>query len=88
MPGTQNVPFVLIQFNGGIMTTFIGQEGEYQIHNSRFICQAKVNLEGESLPNRVVHLTTESIENLEDRRSVKLILSEIEWDDIAYSMMG
>lgn len=70
------------------MTTFIGQEGEYQIHNSRFICQAKLNLEGESLPNRIVHLTIESIENLEDRRNVKNKLSEIEWSDIAYSMMG
>lgn len=70
------------------MTIFIGQDGEYQIHNSRFISQAKLNLEGESMPNRVVHLTTDSIENLEDRKSVKLKLSEIEWSDIAYSMMG
>lgn len=70
------------------MTTFIGQEGEYQIHNSSLIYQTKLNLEGEVSSNNIVHLTTESIENLDDRKSVNFKLSEIEWNDIAYSMMG
>ena len=69
------------------MTTFIGQEGEYQIHNSSLIYQTRLNLEGEVSSKNIIHLTTESIENLDDRKRVKLKLSEIEWNDIAYSMI-
>ncbi len=70
------------------MTTFIGKEGEYQIHNSSLIYQTKLNLEGESASNNVIHLTTESIENVEDRERVKYKLTELEWSYIAYSMIG
>lgn len=70
------------------MTTFIGKEGEYQIHNSSLIYQTRLNLEGEISSNNIIHLTTESIENLDDRKRVKLKLSEIEWNEIAYSMIG
>lgn len=86
--GTQNVHPVLNLIEEVNMTTFIGKEGEYQIHNSSLIYQIKLNLEGEVSSNNIIHLTTESIENLDDRKGVKLKLSEIEWDDITYAMIG
>lgn len=70
------------------MTTFIGKEGEYQIHNSSLICQTRLNLEGEPSSKNIIHLTTESIEDSDDRKSVKMKLSEIEWNDITYSLIG
>jgi len=70
------------------MTTFIGRAGQYQIHNSSLIYQTKLNLEGEVSSNNIIHLTVESIEDLDDRKRVKLKLSEIEWEDIVFSMIG
>lgn len=69
------------------MTCFIGREGEYQIFNSRFICQSKYNLEGESLRRRVVHLTVETIEDIIDRNSIRKKLNEIEWREIEESVV-
>ena len=70
------------------MTTFIGKEGQYQIHSSSLIYHTKLNLQGESSSNNIIHLTTESIENFDDRKNIKLKLSEVEWNDIAYSLIG
>ena len=70
------------------MTTFIGREGEYQIHNSSLIYQNKLNLEGESSSQNIVHLCLESIENIEDRERVKYKLTELEWSDIAHAIIG
>ena len=69
------------------MTTFIGQEGEYQIYNPRFIAQTKLNLEGESVSHRIIHLTCESIENNLDREKINRKLKDIEWSEIEYSIV-
>lgn len=70
------------------MTIFIGKEGEYQIHNSSLIYQTILNLEGERSSKNIIHFTSESIEDFEDRKKIKLKLSEIEWNDIANAMIG
>lgn len=69
------------------MTYFIGREGEYQIYHPQFICQSKLNLEGESIPKRIVHLTAESIENLEDREIIKRKIYEIKWGEIEDALL-
>ncbi|MDZ7767394.1 MAG: hypothetical protein U5K00_23760 [Melioribacteraceae bacterium] len=69
------------------MTLFIGREGEYQIHNPQFISQSKLNLEGEPISKRIVHLTAESIENQEDKEIVKRKLYEIGWREIEEALV-
>lgn len=70
------------------VTTFIGKEGEYEIHSSSLIFQSQLNLEGEGVSNKIVHLTAESIRNIEDRNRVKYKITELELDEIAYSLIG
>ncbi|WKZ69598.1 MAG: hypothetical protein QY331_16670 [Melioribacteraceae bacterium] len=69
------------------MTIFIGKEGQYQIHSTSLIYQTKLNLEGEPSSKNIIHFTTDSIEDFDDRKKVKLKLSEIEWNDIAFAMI-
>ena len=71
-----------------MLTKFIGKDGEYRIHNYGLIVQRKFMKEGEVNRKNIVHLTAESIENMEDREGVKLHLDDIMYDEIINSVLG
>ena len=48
----------------------VGKEGEYVVKNSSSILQYKVDKNGNFTGESVMHITTDSIENTNDRREV------------------
>lgn len=53
-----------------MISKIVGKEGEYLVKNSSNILQYKVDKNGKFTGESVMHITTDSIENYNDRREV------------------
>jgi len=53
-----------------------GKEGEYIVKNKSSIFQYKIDAKGEHTGDSVLHITTDSIENNEDRKKITKKISE------------